>query len=167
MQNTKGMSIMSETIEQAKAEFNRAKGRITKGLKATPEDKLNWAPSDSARTPLQLVAHAAMGTKGIAGMLQGKERPPMDIQEMDKGMRASEKQFTSVDQVLGLLESTSADYFAWLDTLSDEQVNAIVDLPFGPMPMAVAITIPADHMRGHASQLEYVQTVYGDYEWRF
>jgi len=158
---------MPEAVEQAKAEYTRVTSRITKGLKATPEDKLNWAPSDTARTPVQLAAHAAMATEGIAGMLQGKSRPSMSIEEMDRAMRAAEKEFTSAEQALGLLESTSAAYFAWLDTLTDEQLATIVELPFGPMPLAVAITIPADHARQHASQLEYVQTIYGDYEWRF
>ncbi len=158
---------MSQTVEQAKAEFTRAKGRITKGIKATPEDKLNWAPSGAARTPLQLVAHSAMATEGIGGMLQGKGGMPSDLVEMDKNMRAAEKQYTSVDQVLELLESTSSAYFVWLDTLTDEQVNTILDLPFGPMPLGAAITIPADHMRQHAAQLEYIQTAYGDFEWRF
>lgn len=158
---------MSEVVEQAKAEFNRAKNRIANGLKATPADKLNWSPSDSARTPLQLVAHAAMGTEGIGGMLQGKPMPSTSIEEMDKGMRAAEKEFTSVEQVLGLLESTSSVYLAWLDTLTDEQIAEIAQLPFGAMPMAAAITIPADHVRCHAAQLEYIQTIYGDYDWRF
>jgi hypothetical protein len=158
---------MSEAVEQAKAEYNRVSSRITKNLKATPADKLNWSPSETARTPIQLVAHTAMATEGIGGMLKGKPMPQMSIEEMDKGMRAAEKEFATVEQALGLLESTGAAYFAWLDTLTDEELAAIVELPFGKMPLAMAITIPADHARQHASQLEYVQTIYGDHEWRF
>ena len=31
--------------------------------------------------------------------------------------------------------------------------------------MSVAITLPADHMRGHIAQIEYIQTIWGDYDW--
>lgn len=155
---------MENIIDDVKAEFSRAKGRIAKDLTNTPDDKINWAPTESARTPIQLVAHAAMGTMGIAGLLSGKPFPYSSMQEMDAASRIAEKEFTTREHALGFLEKTSTEYFAWLDTLTPEQIASTVTLPFGPIPMAAAITFPADHLRCHAAQLEYVQTTYGDYK---
>ncbi len=35
--------------------------------------------------------------------------------------------------------------------------------PFGAVPFATAITFPADHLRGHAAKMEYVQTIWGNH----
>jgi hypothetical protein len=156
---------MEDTVSQAKAEFNRAKERMARALATTPDDRINWSPAPGARTPVQQVAHGAMAVTGIHGMLIGKPFPYADTAEMDRDLRAREKEITTREQALGLLERNCADYLAWLDTLTPEQVAAIVQLPFGPFPMAAAMTFPADHLRNHAAQIDYIQTIYGDYVW--
>lgn len=156
---------MSEIVKEAKAEYTRAKDRITKCLATTPDDKVAWSPAPSARTPIELVAHAAMGTAGIQGMLKGEPFPFNDVAELDEHSRTREKKFTSREQALTLLNESSDSYLAWLDTLSPEQVASTIDLGFGTFPMANAITFAADHLRNHAAQIEYIQTIYGDRDW--
>ena len=34
--------------------------------------------------------------------------------------------------------------------------------PFGPMPMAFWVNLPGMHMGSHASQIDYLQTIWGD-----
>jgi hypothetical protein len=156
---------MENIIPEAKAEFIRAKERMVRALATTPDDKINWSPGSCARTPLQQVAHGAMSIPGIQGMLDGKPFPYADIAEADAAWRAAEKEITTREQVLGLLEQHSAEYLVWLDTLTSEQLASTLQLPFGSFPMAAAITFPADHLRNHASQMDYIQTVYGDQDW--
>ena len=157
---------MEDTISQAKAEFIRAKEQMAHALATTPDDKLNWTPSATARTPIQQVAHAANGISGIQRMLVGKQFPFTSLSEFDAAMRADEKEYTGRDQVLSLLEQNSADYLAWLDMLTVEQLAATVQLPFGPSaPTAVAITFAAYHLRHHVAQMDYIQTIYGDHDW--
>jgi len=156
---------MEDTISQAKAEFSRAKERLIHVLATTPDDKINWSPSPTARTPIQQVGHAAAATIFIKGMLTNKALPWADFVEAVTSMRGAEKSYTSREQVLGLLDQSSADYLVWLDTLTPEQVASTVSMPFGPMPMAIGITLPADHIRSHTAQSEYIQTTYGDLDW--
>jgi hypothetical protein len=157
---------MEDTLSQTKAEFLRTKERMAHALSTTPDDKINWSPSSTARTPLQLVAHGAMGTTGIQNMLAGKRFPYAGLAELDTALRTAEKEYTTRAQVLGLLEQTSAEYLAWLDTVTPEQFAATLQLPFGPsVPMAVGITFPAYHLTGHIAQLDYIQTIYGDHDW--
>jgi len=162
---TEGNTTVENIIPEAKAEFTRAKERIARALSTTPDDKINWSPGPCARTPLQQVAHGAMAICGIQGMLVGKPFPYADIVEADAAWRAAEKEFTTREQVLGLLEQSSAEYLAWLDTLTAEQLASTLQLPFGSFPMAAAITFAADHLRNHAAQIDYIQTVYGDQSW--
>jgi hypothetical protein len=156
---------MEDVISAAKAEFTRANQRVAKCLATTPDDKLNWSPAPTSRTIVQQVAHVAMAVDGIQGMLVGKPFEFASIADMDASIRAAEKEFTSREQVQALLDEKSAAYLAWLDTLTPEQIASTVHLPFGAMPMAVAITIMADHYRGHAYQIDYIQTMYGDMDW--
>lgn len=154
-----------DVVTEAKAEFTRAKERIARDLATTPDERINWSPSSTCRTPIQQVAHAAMSIPGIQGMLIGKPFPFSSIDAMDSELRALEQPYTTREQVTELLDKNSADYLAWLDSLTPEQVASTVELPFGPFPMAAAITFAADHIRNHAAQIEYMQTIYGDRDW--
>lgn len=156
---------MNDTVTRAKAEFIRAKERIIHALETTPDDKINWSPLSTARTPCQLMAHAAMGTVLVQGMLEAKPFPYGSAAEYDAGSRKAEKEFATRAQALGLLEQTSAEYLAWLDTLTPAQFASTVDTFFGPFEVAVAITYPADHLRNHAAQMDYLQTAWGDTDW--
>jgi len=154
---------MNTIVSDAKAEFLRAKSRLEADINNTPDDKIEWAPSPAARTPIHLVAHGAMGTQLLHGLLDGKPFPFKNVNEMDASNRVAEKDYKTREQALNLLNQASTEYVRWLDALTPEQVDSIVDMPFGAIPMGVAITFAADHLRSHASQLEYIQTIYGDY----
>ncbi len=157
---------MQDTISQTKAQFIRTKERMAHALATTPDDKLQWSPSPTARTPLQQAAHAAMSIPAIQDMLLGKPFPYASTAEYDAVLRIAEKELTTREQVLGLLEQSSVQYLAWLDTLTPEQLASIVHPPFGPaVPMAAGITFPTYHLSSHISQIDYIQTIYGDHNW--
>lgn len=156
---------MNEVREAAKAEFIRAKNRMAAALATTPDDKIHWSPSETARTPIHQVAHAAMSITGMQDWFSGKPFPFKDMKELDDFSREKEKEFTTREQALGLLEENSNGYLAWIDSLSDETVASTFESPMGAFPMASAITFPADHIRAHAAQIDYIQTIYGDRDW--
>lgn len=153
---------MNTITEAAIAEFNRAVDRLKKGLETTPDDRINWSPSESARTPIDVVAHCAMSINGIQGWLEGKPFPYKDLPDLDRHSREEEAKFTSRDAVLNVLEENGKNYTNWMCGLSEEQLGGQFETGFGVFPMSDAITFVADHLRGHAAQLEYIQTIYGD-----
>lgn len=161
--------MQDTTVEHAKAEFLRAKGAITQALATTPDDRINWSPSPTARTPIQNVAHAAFVVKGLQGVLDGKPLPSDDPAEADRGLREGEKQFSARDQVLSLLEKNSADYVAWLDALTPELLASTFEMPFasGPATIAVGLTFIPGHLLWHTAQINYIQTIYGDHDWHW
>ncbi|RYG45471.1 DinB family protein [bacterium] len=159
---------MKEQIENAKNDFLRAKGGLLHSLATTPDDRLTWSPSPTARSPLQLAVHAAEGIDFLRSVFDGQtfDVPPV---EADLGFRDHERTFTTRQEAIDLIEGRSASYLVWLDGLDAEEFASSPVMPFGmgPVPMALAITFPAFHIHRHLSQLDYVQTVYGDLDWHF
>src|SRR5207253_4309919 len=72
IESKQGDINMEDVISQAKADFLRAKQLISRALATTPDDRINWSPSPSARTPIQQVAHAARAVNSINGFLDGR-----------------------------------------------------------------------------------------------
>src|SRR5438105_11988641 len=119
--------MAKQTINEAKAEFTRAKDRLVKDLKTTPDDKINWSPSPTSRTPIECMAHAAMAVEGIQGMLNGKPFPFSGVDELDQFSRQEEAKFKTRQQVLSMLEEKSNAYLDWLDSVTPEQFNSTLE----------------------------------------
>jgi hypothetical protein len=161
------MSNTPDIIGDARAGFLRSKDSLRQALTATPDDRLNWSPAPTARTPIQQVAHSAQSIRCIHDFLDGRPFPITNTKEADAFFRESESKFTTREQVLAHLEEASAAYVAWLDALTPERLAAMAELPFGmgQMPVAAGLGIPSDHTDWHRAQLEYMQTIYGDRDW--
>lgn len=157
---------MNDTVAAAKAEFDRAKGRVLSAFSHIPEDKINWSPSPTSRTPLELLAHCGIGTEGLGGWIAGgMSFDGFDPDAIEAQMREQESQVKTKEEALALLEKGCAFYSGWLDTLTDKQIAASFQTPMGERKMADVITFPADHLRSHAAQLDYIQTIHGDRKW--
>lgn len=152
-------------VETAKADFTRVIERLKKTFSHVPDDRLHWSPAPTARTPLQQVAHVANATEGMQGWFQGEKMDFSDMVAVDAQWREEEKPFDTREKVLARLDETSNAYIAYLDSLTPEQVDSVFDAGWEKFPMAIAITFCADHARMHMSQLEYMQTCYGDMDW--
>jgi len=152
------------TVEAAKAEFTRAKDRLAKAYASTPDDKINWSPTPTSRTPTEVAAHGAMSISGMQGWLAGQPFPFESMAALDEFCRKEEKNFTKREAVIGLLDEKSNKFLTFLDSLSQEKLNSMFETQMGTFPMMSAITFPADHIRGHAAQIDYIQTIYGDRE---
>jgi hypothetical protein len=159
---------MMDTIEQVKAGFMKAKDEFIRTFAAIPDDRINWSPSPSSRTPTQQVAHVAWSVKSINGMLDGHPFQADSTDGADRFFREWERQFSTREDVLALLDRNCADYVAWLDGLVPGRLEAMVEAPFklGVVPIGVGIVFPATQIQWHTAQLAYMQTIYGDHGWR-
>ena len=160
------METLTQTysVSDAKAEFNRALDRVAKVYASTPDDKINWSPSATARTATEEVAHCGMSIAGMQGWLAGQPFPFESMAALDEFCRTEEKKFTTREQVNNLMAENAAKFQEFLDGLSQEQLGSMFDTQMGSFPMMAAITFPADHLRAHAAQIDYIQTIYGDRE---
>ncbi|MGV3616754.1 MAG: SRPBCC domain-containing protein [Fimbriimonas sp.] len=158
---------MQETIERAKADFLRAKGTLENSFANTRDDRINWSPSPTSRTPIQQVAHAAFAVRSMFRQWSGIPFELATTQEAEALFRDWERQFTTREEVLAVLEANGNAYFAWLNSLTPEDLAVEVKLPYrlGKIPAGVGIEFMPQHLVWHAAQIDYIQTIYGDLEW--
>jgi uncharacterized damage-inducible protein DinB len=154
---------MDPRIISAKETTQRGHDRLLNTLGATHDDKLDWSPSSTSKSALGLVSHSAEANFFFAKVIGGEEIPPVkSVEDADEKMKAAAKQLTTRDQAVHRLEESVAALMAAIDKLSSADLDKDVVLPFRTMPMNFAISIPGMHMANHASQIDYIQTIYGD-----
>ena len=164
---TTAMPTVQETTEQAKAAYLHSTAQLRSAFAYISEEKLNWSPSPTARTPVQIVAHAAQAVNFIHQQMSGVPFRHKTTAEADAAFRDWERQFDSREQVIGLLEEVSVNYLNWLDGLTQERLETITDLPFGlgAMPVESWLAAAPAHTQFHTAQLEYIQTICDDRDW--
>ena len=158
---------MQALIDQFKGEFNQAIAGLKHGLATTPDDRLDWAPSPTARTPLQIAAHIAIGGKDMLGNLTGKTFPIPTPEEAERYHRQRDGHPRSKSEVFLLLDDFTVEYSKWLDQLDESLLDSLMDLPFnmGQVPVRFGISMMPFHVQWHTAQIHYIQTIYGDHDW--
>jgi hypothetical protein len=158
---------MDNIIIATIADLTQAKDNLVRVLKNTPEDKINWSPAATARTPIQIVAHSAFALGHISDMLNGTPYPAPTTADADATFLEAEKAYTNRGDVLDLLDVNYHKMVNTLHAIKPGDLEKEIDLPFGmpPIQLQYAIGAAAMHTRTHTSQLEYLQTIYGDRNW--
>ena len=154
---------LDQIIADCQNNAREATARLLKVFSFVPDGKLAWSPAPTARTSLALMAHCAMGNKAFASIIRGETMSPMPTAEQ---MHASMKQFevTVRDRATAarLLQASCDEVVAALASLTPQRYATTPSSPFGPMPMSFWAALPAMHMNGHATQMDYLQTIWGD-----
>ena len=161
------MENQNSTLEKAKNDLLQANARLEQALHRTPDDRLNWSPAPTARSIVQIVAHCAYAMGGMKDLLQGIPDEVKTAAEADTKFWDKEQSCTTREHARELLKSYTDDYIAYLDSLSLEDLAEMVALPFGygMAPRSVVLTFAPTHTMGHVSQINYIQTIYGDRAW--
>ncbi|MBX3113819.1 MAG: SRPBCC domain-containing protein [Fimbriimonadaceae bacterium] len=150
------------SLEQAVARMKRAVDRM-------PADKLNWSPGESARSVIHLVAHSAWSIDWIRSTLGGKPYPGATTADGDRAMREFEMGFTEIEPALALLDKNTKGWLNYARSLTVEDLDRIVDMPFnlGQVSVRDVLLAAAWHTNDHCAQIEYIQTILGDRDWGF
>ncbi len=162
---------MNELTQKAKVNIEQAKGRLLRSFQHVPDDKLNWSPSATARTPLQIVAHCGFSSvflgKWIAGELQLPSSPE-ELKAVREEANAREKSVKSREAAIQLVEENTAQLISLLEAIPAAELEMTREHRFfGTVKVADLLYIPALHLQSHAAQLDYIQTIWGDMEWHF
>lgn len=154
-------------IETAKMDLTWTKTRMMELLAATPEDKLNFKPSPTARSIIEIVAHAAHALENIAMQLGGTPFPIPNTSEANVVFQVHDSAFNTREAVQAYLEEKFHKYIAILENFTEEDLTRMAPLPFGlgEAPIGYYMTMGNVHTLGHVAQIEYVQTIYGDRDW--
>jgi hypothetical protein len=132
---------------------------------AVPDDKLTWKPLDNGRSALELYSEVAntfvMGKDFVAS--KGEDKPSM---EKFKALRTASASWTK-DEAVAAMETNYAEFLTAWDGISEEDLQKPVTMPFGEgmtAPLAVWSMIPYRSCISRFAQINYIQTLYGDFE---
>jgi hypothetical protein len=131
-------------------------------LGKTHEDRLEWKPtteSGHGRSAYDVIAECVGVNYGIAATLKGGESG-LDGSEEKKG-------FASVADAQQQLIASAKALADAVRGLDESALTKTYKLPFGDFPGSMMISIPLGNMSYHGGQINYIQCLYGDYEFYF
>lgn len=140
--------------------IERGGATLAHALATTPEDRLDWHPSadpqSKTRSTLDQAAECIDVNRRMTALLRGEtpgppasERPFANGQEAQEQIRESAKELA--DAVRGL---------------DEEALTRIYTTPMRPMRGTLLLEIAAGNLTYHFGQINYIQTLYGDTEFR-
>lgn len=145
-------------IELCRAQMRYGLGRMLITFAAVPDDRLNWTPSPTAKTPLRILSHCVDANRAVTRVIRGEAEsasPNWDfhIDQRDEATRA--------------LEDSVAEYNAALDSMTPELFASQAMSPAGPSPVSEWMHFIGWHLAEHACQIDYLQTCWDDQESRY
>ena len=152
-------------VKYVKSQFESINGRLLKQLSFVPDDKLNWSPSSTANSALRIVAHSALTSRVFAKLITDTMPDPMPSPEgFLTALYDDTVNYPTRESVIDLVNATFAELSQALDTITQNNIDAMHNSPFGPIPVRFWTNLTFLHMAGHVGQLEYLQTIWGDRE---
>ena len=155
-----------DSVELAKQRAVSGMEMFLRNFKHVPDDKLDWTPTPTAKSPLRVAAHTALYAGRFAAMIRNRALPkPENIDEWVAKNVAEEVAVTSRDEMEQIFRAGTEEVLAALDTLTPEEVEST--LTSGEdfsMPMKQLMVLPGWHATIHLGQIDYIQTCWGDQE---
>lgn len=153
---------MSELIAKAKADLEKGKSRMLNTFQHVPDDKLNYSPGGAAKTPLQLVGHCGFSGMFLSEWIAGRAQP----NPADHDRAGAENSVQTREAAVAVIEESVQKIQAVLDSLTEANLSEDRPAPFGgPFTVRDLMFLPALHLFSHASQIDYLQTIWGDTDW--
>ena len=160
---------MENLVASCKEMAVRGMEVFLKTFSFVPDDKLNWTPSPTAKSAMQIAAHTSIYAGNFAKMIRDRKLPFGDeIPEFVARMNAAEEALTSRTEMERVFRKNTDEVIAALDTLTPEVMGATLDTSLGwSVPMTFLMNLPGMHALSHAAQIDYLQTCWGDQEVHF
>jgi hypothetical protein len=135
-----------------------AQQRFVYGLSKTPDDRLAWSPSPTAKTPLQAAGQVVGFVTFLTQIIASKALPPMTGGEQPAPPATRE-------EATAALNATFDNLVAAMEAVKEEDLNIPIPAPWMPStPMVLENWLGSTmsvtmYFQG---QLNYIQTIYGD-----
>ena len=154
---------LKKTVADCQANAKAAAERLLKTFSFVPDAKLNWTPSKTARSSLAIVAHCCMTNQLFAKIFRDEAVSPMPTLEEIRGVSQKfEATIHDRAEAVRQLEASCEEVVAALGTMTADRFATSPVSRGGAMPMTVWMNLPSMHMGSHTSQIDYLQTIWGD-----
>jgi len=156
-------SRLEETVADCQERTKMSAERLVKTFGFVPDETLTWSPSETARSSLAIVAHCILANRRIATAIRGESVSSMPTaEEVEAASRQFEETITDRAEAVRQLRASCAEVVDAIGTMTPERLATSPDSPFSAYPMRFWMNLPDMHMGNHASQIDYLQTIWGD-----
>jgi uncharacterized damage-inducible protein DinB len=132
---------------------------IAYNLDFIPADKLNYKPSPTANSALEVVSHVIGALNFFLPVVQGgAPGQPGDL---------AKPSFTTAEEAKQQLVEAATNYAAAVRNLNPDDLAKKVQLHFGAMPLGFVASMAATDLVHHHGQIAYIHTILGDTESHF
>ena len=141
----------------------RSAESVFKNARAVPEDKLEWAPSETARSVMDQVRECAMCPDWCVQVITGAG--PEWSEELADQLKAQQAEWKTIDDCERECNARLENLFQFFGTITDEQLKETKWLPYdGGRDFTVLemMEYPRWNFDYHHGQISYIQTIYGD-----
>ena len=121
-----------------------------------PEDKRNWCPMGSARTAADMLAECAI-MNDVSGLIQNRKMPDDFDYAAFQGRKAELGK--NWEEMKKLLHESTERGIASIHTVSADELQEVVPMPFGSFTIAQIISYPYWNMSYHEGQINYLLTM--------
>jgi hypothetical protein len=157
---------MEDPITMYKRQTTDSLAYFLHTLSFVPADKLTWSPTPTAKSALQITAHCAAYSGNFVDIIRAGKFP-CTREEFRARFQSKYDTISTLEQAEAMLRQGIADSLEALDTVKPEQIGAMIDTPHGLAPFTFFLNLPAGHLDGHATQIDYLQTCWDDQEVHF
>ena len=123
-----------------------------------PEDKRNWSPMGSARTAADMLAECAV-MNDVSYLIKNRKMP--EDFDYSKFQLQKAELATNWEEMKKLLHESTERGIASIQTVSVEELQEIVPMPFGSFTIAQIISYPYWNMSYHEGQINYIAAMLG------
>jgi len=127
--------------------------------KAMPADKFDWKPETTTRSAHELVLECVTMVGLSAGFLTTRTMPAYE-EEMAKYAGKP------LEEMETMVKESAAKLYTAIRAFPDAELEVSVDMPWGKTTYFEAISYPYWNIMYHTGQINYIQTLYGDTEFR-
>jgi hypothetical protein len=137
----------------------KAASDLEVALMRLPEDKRDWSAQGDARSALDLVAECAILNGSTVDLIKTRQFPP----DYDMASYMTEKAELAKDweALQSLLHQNTARVVAAIRAVPEEDLEAEVTMPWGPMTLEQVISYPHWNMSYHEGQINYIASMLG------
>jgi len=137
-----------------------AAGALAHWIGTTRPDRLDWCPKaeeeSNTRSALDMVKECVGINRMLAGLLKGSPPPA------DSGHHGNTPDFASGADAQEQLIASAKELADVVRSLDPDALGRTYQTPFGALPGAFLIQLPAMNMTYHGGQVNYMQRLYGD-----
>ena len=129
-----------------------------------PDDRLNWTPTPSAKSPLRVAAHTALYASRFAKMIRDRQLPqPENLEEWLAQRNAEEVAVATREEMIQIFHAGTQEVLEVLDSLTEADVEMNLESGQGwSIPMRQLMVMPGWHATLHTGQIDYLQTCWDD-----